>query len=215
MAELPRSALIARFGEEGARMHARANGEELDAVPAATGAGTTGLALPLEPAVGDLEPLRFVLRRLVGGAGGSARGPWRGHAAGAPAPRAGRTFSKRRHAGSARLRAAPARAHGRSRGDRAAPLRAAGADTAAGAGGAPGAGAGRGGAGRRPAVAVVRAPGRTRGTPRLAAGAPRADLRRGSHPAGGARRPEAPLPERALALGPGHRARAGRGVGAR
>jgi protein ImuB len=66
VAELPRSALIARFGEEGARMHARANGEEVSPFRPRRALERLRLALPLEPAVADLEPLRFVLRRLVG-----------------------------------------------------------------------------------------------------------------------------------------------------
>jgi protein ImuB len=66
VAELPRSALIARFGDEGARMHARARGEELTPFRPRRATERVVLGLPLEPAVGDLEPLRFVLRRLVG-----------------------------------------------------------------------------------------------------------------------------------------------------
>jgi len=62
---LPRSALIARFGDEGARMHARANGEELTPFRPRRSPERMVLALPLDPAVRDLEPLRFVLRRLV------------------------------------------------------------------------------------------------------------------------------------------------------
>ena len=65
VAELPRSALIARFGDEGARMHARARGEELVPFRPRRAPERLLLALPLEPAVGDLEPLRFVLHRLV------------------------------------------------------------------------------------------------------------------------------------------------------
>jgi protein ImuB len=66
VADLPRSALIARFGDEGARMHARAHGEELNPFRPRRAPERVALGLPLEPAVGDLEPLRFVLRRLVG-----------------------------------------------------------------------------------------------------------------------------------------------------
>ena len=62
---LPRSALIARFGDEGARMHARANGEELTPFRPRRSPERVALALPLDPAVRDLEPLRFMLRRLV------------------------------------------------------------------------------------------------------------------------------------------------------
>jgi protein ImuB len=66
VADLPRSALIARFGEEGARMHARAIGEEVTPFRPRRASERLALALPLEPAVADLEPLRFMLRRLVG-----------------------------------------------------------------------------------------------------------------------------------------------------
>ena len=66
VAALPRSALIARFGDEGARMHARAHGEELTPFRPRRAPERVALGLPLEPAVEALEPLRFVLRRLVG-----------------------------------------------------------------------------------------------------------------------------------------------------
>ena len=65
VAELPRSALIARFGDEGARLHARARGEETEPFRARHASERLALALPIEPAVEDLEPLRFVLHRLV------------------------------------------------------------------------------------------------------------------------------------------------------
>ena len=65
VAELPRSALIARFGEEGARLHARARGEETEPFRARHATERLGLALPIEPPVEDLEPVRFVLHRLV------------------------------------------------------------------------------------------------------------------------------------------------------
>ena len=65
VAELPRSALIARFGEEGARLHARARGEETEPFRARHAPERLALALPIEPPVEDLEPLRFVLHRLV------------------------------------------------------------------------------------------------------------------------------------------------------
>jgi protein ImuB len=66
VAALPRSALVARFGEEGARIHARANGEEIVPFRPRRAAERLRLALPIEPAVAELEPLRFVLRRLAG-----------------------------------------------------------------------------------------------------------------------------------------------------
>jgi protein ImuB len=65
VAELPRSALIARFGDEGARLHARARGEETEPFRARHAPERLALGLPIEPPVEDLEPLRFVLHRLV------------------------------------------------------------------------------------------------------------------------------------------------------
>ena len=65
IADLPRSALIARFGEEGARIHARARGEELEPFRPRRSPERLTLALPIEPAAEDLEPLRFVLHRLA------------------------------------------------------------------------------------------------------------------------------------------------------
>jgi protein ImuB len=65
VAVLPRSALIARFGEEGARLHARARGEETEPFGARHATERLALALPIEPPVEELEPLRFVLHRLV------------------------------------------------------------------------------------------------------------------------------------------------------
>jgi nucleotidyltransferase/DNA polymerase involved in DNA repair len=65
VADLPRSALIARFGDEGARLYARARGEETDPFRPRHAPERLALALPIEPPVEDLEPLRFVLHRLV------------------------------------------------------------------------------------------------------------------------------------------------------
>jgi protein ImuB len=65
VAELPRTALLARFGEEGARLHAHACGEETDPFRARHATERLALALPIEPPVEELEPLRFVLHRLV------------------------------------------------------------------------------------------------------------------------------------------------------
>jgi len=58
VAELPRSALVARFGAEGERIHARARGEEITAFRLVLG-------LPIEPSVEELDALRFVLHRLA------------------------------------------------------------------------------------------------------------------------------------------------------
>lgn len=65
VAELPRSALIARFGEEGGRIHARARGEELEPFRPRRTPERLTLALPIEPAAEGIEPLRFVLHRLA------------------------------------------------------------------------------------------------------------------------------------------------------
>jgi nucleotidyltransferase/DNA polymerase involved in DNA repair len=68
--------LIARFGEEGGRLHARARGQETEPFRARRPTKRLALALPIEPPVEDLEPLRFVLHRLVAGLTGqlTARG---------------------------------------------------------------------------------------------------------------------------------------------
>jgi protein ImuB len=66
VADLARSALVARFGEEGARIHARARGEELEPFRPRRTPEHLRLALPIEPATEGLEPLRFVLHRLAG-----------------------------------------------------------------------------------------------------------------------------------------------------
>lgn len=66
VADLARSALIARFGEEGARIHARARGEETEPFRVRRSPDRLVLGLPIEPPVEELEPLRFVLHRLVG-----------------------------------------------------------------------------------------------------------------------------------------------------
>ncbi len=65
IAELARSALVARFGEEGARIHARARGEETDPFRPRRAPERLRLGLPLDPPAEDLEPLRFVLHRLA------------------------------------------------------------------------------------------------------------------------------------------------------
>jgi protein ImuB len=69
VAALPRSALVARFGDEGARIHARANGEEIVRFRPRRAAERLALALPIDPAVAELEPLRFVLHRVAGALG--------------------------------------------------------------------------------------------------------------------------------------------------
>ena len=69
VAALPRSALVARFGAEGERIHARANGEEIVAFRPRRAPERLVLGLGLEPPVEELEPLRFVLHRLAGALG--------------------------------------------------------------------------------------------------------------------------------------------------
>jgi nucleotidyltransferase/DNA polymerase involved in DNA repair len=65
VAAVSRSALVARFGPEGERLHARARGDETDPFRPRRSSERMGLALPVEPAVDDLEPLRFLLHRLA------------------------------------------------------------------------------------------------------------------------------------------------------
>lgn len=66
VAAIPRSALVARFGAEGGLLYARARGEETDPFTPRRTPERVALALPVEPAVDDLEPLRFLLHRLAG-----------------------------------------------------------------------------------------------------------------------------------------------------
>ena len=65
VAAIPRSALVARFGAEGELLHARALGQETDPFRPRRAPERMSLALPVEPAVDDLEPLRFLLHRLA------------------------------------------------------------------------------------------------------------------------------------------------------
>jgi nucleotidyltransferase/DNA polymerase involved in DNA repair len=65
VAELAASALVARFGEEGARIGARARGEETEPFHPRRAPERLRLGLPLDPPVGELEAVRFVLRRLA------------------------------------------------------------------------------------------------------------------------------------------------------
>ncbi len=67
VAALPRSAVVARFGPEGVRLHARAVGEEVEPGEIWRRPERAALGLDLEPAVDRLEALRFVLHRLVVG----------------------------------------------------------------------------------------------------------------------------------------------------
>jgi protein ImuB len=65
VAELPSSALIARFGDEGARIGERARGRETDPFRPRRAPERLLLALPIEPGVAEVEALRFVLRRVA------------------------------------------------------------------------------------------------------------------------------------------------------
>jgi protein ImuB len=74
VAELPLSAVVARFGPEGERLHARARGEETDPFRVRRAPERLVLALPIEPPVSDIEALRFVLHRLVAAFGDQLTG---------------------------------------------------------------------------------------------------------------------------------------------
>ena len=64
VADLPRSAVVARFGEEGARLLARARGEETERFRPRRATERMLLGLSLEPSAEGLEAIRFLLRRL-------------------------------------------------------------------------------------------------------------------------------------------------------
>jgi protein ImuB len=65
VAELPRSAVVARFGPEGERVHARARGEETDEFRPRRAPERLAMSLPLDPPVADVEGIRFVLHRVA------------------------------------------------------------------------------------------------------------------------------------------------------
>ena len=65
VAELPRSAVVARFGAEGEWLHARARGEETDPFRPYRAPERMVMALPVDQPVSDVEGLRFVLHRLA------------------------------------------------------------------------------------------------------------------------------------------------------
>jgi nucleotidyltransferase/DNA polymerase involved in DNA repair len=65
VAELAASALVARFGEEGTRIGSRSRGVEVDPFRPRRAPERLLLGLPIEPAVVELEAIRFVLRRLT------------------------------------------------------------------------------------------------------------------------------------------------------
>jgi nucleotidyltransferase/DNA polymerase involved in DNA repair len=66
VAELPRTALVARFGEEGGRIHARSNGLETEPFRPRKTPERLALGLPIEPPVEGTDAVRFVLRRIAG-----------------------------------------------------------------------------------------------------------------------------------------------------
>lgn len=65
VAELPRSALVARFGPEGELLHARARGEEVTPFTPRRAPERVALVLPIEPSVAELDAVRFVLHRVA------------------------------------------------------------------------------------------------------------------------------------------------------
>jgi hypothetical protein len=65
VAELPRSAMVARFGPDGELIHARSRGEETDPFRPHRAPERMAMALPIDPPVADVEGLRFVLHRLT------------------------------------------------------------------------------------------------------------------------------------------------------
>jgi protein ImuB len=65
VAELARSALVARFGEEGARIHARATGLEIVPFRPRRTPERLALGLSIDPPTDATDALRFVLHRLA------------------------------------------------------------------------------------------------------------------------------------------------------
>jgi nucleotidyltransferase/DNA polymerase involved in DNA repair len=66
VAELPLSALVARFGTEGELVHARARGLETNPFRPRRAPERLALALPIDPPAEEIDSLRFVLHRLAG-----------------------------------------------------------------------------------------------------------------------------------------------------
>ena len=66
VAELPLSALVARFGAEGELVHARARGLETNPFRPRRAPERLALALPIDPPAEEIDSLRFVLHRLAG-----------------------------------------------------------------------------------------------------------------------------------------------------
>jgi hypothetical protein len=82
VAELPVSAVVARFGSQGERISARARGLETEPFRPRRAPERMALALPVEPPVADIQALRFVLHRLAAAFGDQlvARGAAAGRA---------------------------------------------------------------------------------------------------------------------------------------
>jgi protein ImuB len=74
VAELPRSAVVARFGSEGEWLHARARGEETDPFRPRLAPERMAMSLPVDPPVADVEGLRFILHRLTAAFGDQLTG---------------------------------------------------------------------------------------------------------------------------------------------
>ena len=66
-AALPRSAVIARFGEQGGFLHALARGADVRPITPRMFPQRLAAEFELEPPVESREPLRFILRRLLAG----------------------------------------------------------------------------------------------------------------------------------------------------
>src|SRR5215207_7299393 len=80
VAALPRSAVVARFGDEGSKLHARARGDETERFRPRTTPERMALGLPLDPPADGLDSVRFVLHRLAAALSDQLRA--RGQAAG-------------------------------------------------------------------------------------------------------------------------------------
>jgi protein ImuB len=65
VAGLARSALVARFGDEGARVHARANGQEIVPFRPRRAPERLVLGLPIDPPTEAVDALRFMLHRIA------------------------------------------------------------------------------------------------------------------------------------------------------
>ncbi len=65
IATIASSSLVARFGVVGERMGARARGQETERFEPRRAPERLALGLPVEPPTAEIEPLRFLLRRLA------------------------------------------------------------------------------------------------------------------------------------------------------